>query len=105
MPKSINNLWLQKSLTIWIWHILLLKCLQKIIRRCLHLIMQEISCLIWPKNIYRAQNLQKQLIASLVQAVLHMLLMPFSIITGHNKLAITGGEIRRFFLPPVLFGE
>lgn len=54
---------------------------------------------------HSAVDLQKQLIASLVQAVLHMLLMPFSIITGHNKLAITGGEIRRFFLPPVLFGE
>ena len=50
-------------------------------------------------------DLLKQLIASLAQAVLHMLLMPFSIITGHNKLAITGGVIRRFFLPPVLFGE
>ena len=82
--KSIDSLWPQKKLAIWIWHIPLLKSLQKIIKKCLRLITQGISCSIWQRNIYKAKDLRKQPTASLEKAVLNMSHTLSSIIMAYN---------------------
>lgn len=79
--ESLDKL---KNLIMPIWHILLLKCLQRAIRKCSYLIMQEIFCWIWQKNICKIQNLQKRTTANSEKAALNTSHIVSGIIMGYN---------------------